>query len=501
MVLNTPELKELPEPLSDAATIARRMLGLADRAENVGAMLLRQLVWRVHQTVGDGGATTAVLAQAILNQAHRFVAAGANPMMVQRGVKKAASVAVDNLMGMAQPVTTEDDLVAIAQAVTNEPELSFILGEMYDLLGSSAYITIEDYVAPYLERQYLDGGHWDAKLVSPYLITSPTTRQAILKSCYVAIYEGDVSQDAQIRPLLEIIAEQKSANLLLVAHKIEGEALNTLVATHTNSEMGIVAANLQRMGPRRRADIQDLAVLTGAQPYSAELGQRLANITFNDLGSARRAEGTAKDLFVIGGQGSPGTIRSQIEILQGRKNALPIGDKAHSELQMRQARLSGSVAILKIGAHTKTERAVLHQKAEQSVKALSATLEEGFLPGGCTAYLHCIPAIQGLPAPLDEDEGFGYKAVANALEAPFRRILSNAGIDTGGVFRADIQAEKPGLLCDVIKGQMATAKSARIFDSAKVLRVALETAASGAMMALSTDTIILKRNPELSYEP
>ncbi len=271
MVLNSPELKEIPEPLSDAATIARRMLGLPDRAQNVGAMLLRHLVWRVHQTVGDGSATTAVLAQAILAQAHRYVTAGANAMVVQRGVKKAVAVAVDALMDQAQTTVTEEDLVAVAQGVTSEPELSFILGEMYELLGPAAHISIEDYVAPYLERQYLEGGHWNARLASAYLITAPTTRQAILKRCYVAIYEGDLSQEADIRPLLALIAEKKPANLLLVAHKIEGEALNALVTTHTNSEMSILAANLQRVGPRRRADIHDLAVLTGAQPYSSDL--------------------------------------------------------------------------------------------------------------------------------------------------------------------------------------------------------------------------------------
>jgi chaperonin GroEL len=501
MVLNSPELKELPEPLSDAATIARRMLGLPDRAQNVGAMLLRHLVWRVHQTVGDGSATTAVLAQAILAQAHRYVTAGANAMVVQRGVKKAVAVAVAALIEQAQTTVTEEDLVAVALGVTSEPELSFILGEMYELLGPAAHISIEDYVAPYLERQYLEGGHWNARLASAYLITAPTTRQAILKRCYVAIYEGDLSQEADIRPLLALIAEKKPANLLLVAHKIEGEALNALVTTHTNSEMNILAANLQRVGPRRRADIHDLAILTGAQPYSSDLGQRLANISADDLGSARRAEATVQELFVVGGEGNSTKIRELINILQNRKSALPPGDDAHAELQMRLARLSGSAAILKIGAHTKTERAVLHQKAQQSIKALSATLEEGYLPGGGTAYLHCISAIDELPPPADQDELFGYKAVARALEAPFRRILSNAGVTTAGVSQAEILSEKPGLLFDVIQGKTAAAQSARIFDAAKVLRVALETAASGATMALSTDTIILKQHPEMSYEP
>jgi chaperonin GroEL len=168
---------------------------------------------------------------------------------------------------------------------------------------------------------------------------------------------------------------------------------------------------------------------------------------------------------------------------------------------MRLARLSGSAAILKIGAHTKTERAVLHQKAEQSIKALTATLEEGFLPGGGTAYLHCIPAVQNLTPPTDPDEGFGYKAVALALEAPFRRILSNAGVDTAGVSQVEILAEKPGLLFDVIQHHLTSARAARIYDAAKVLRIALETAASGATMALSTDTIILRRRPEMTYEP
>ncbi|MFC2025921.1 TCP-1/cpn60 chaperonin family protein [Chloroflexota bacterium] len=312
MVLNPADMKSLPEPLSDAATIARRVISLPEWGEDMGAMLLRHLVWRVHQRVGDGGANAVVLAQAFLNQATRFVTAGANPVQIIKGVERAVQVAINVLENMAQPAQNEDDLVAVANAVTGEPDLSLVLGEMFDILGPHAYITIEDFVAPYLERLYIDGGRWDAKLASPYLMTSPATKQATLKEAQVALFAGELSQADEVRPLLEIIAKCKPAHLFLVCHKISGDALNSIVATHTQTDLKSIAVSIQKGAKDTIIEMGDLATLSGATLLGPELGRTLRHFTEDDLGHAKRIDATPEDLFVVGGGGDVSEVGKKI---------------------------------------------------------------------------------------------------------------------------------------------------------------------------------------------
>ena len=501
VVLSSTVLAARPELLSDAATIARRMAALPVPSQDVGAMLLRNLVWRVHERVGDGGATTAVLAQALLNQASRYVVAGANPMLLQQGIRQAAERAVARLQELAEPPKGEQDFIGVAQAVTGIPELSKILGELFDLLGPHAYITIEDYMAPYLERVYLDGGQWKARLISPYLVTSPGTGRSVLAEVSVAVFDGPVTTIEQIRPLLELALQQKPPHLLLAAHSISGEALTSLVATHTNHPaLKIAGLALDRVGEKLQADLQDLALLTGAQLISPATGGQLQNIRPSDLGRARRSEGSTEALFVVGGAGAPAAIRIEIERMQKRSAGLAFDDEERQELELRLGRLSGSAAILKIGALTQSERDVYHQKAEQGVKALRATLEEGVLPGGGASYLHCLSAIEPLTG-HENDIQLGATALSRALEAPFRQILANAHVENPAVYLHQVIEAGPETTFDAIRQQVLPARQAGLLDPAKVLRVALETAVSGGLMAISTDTMVLKRKPRTSYQP
>jgi chaperonin GroEL len=501
VVLSSTELAPRPEILSDAATIARRMAALPDPSQDVGAMLLRNMVWRVHEQVGDGGATTAVLAQAILSHATRYIQAGANPVLIQQGVRQAAHRAVERLKALAEPPQGELDFTGVAQAVTGYPELSRILGELYDLLGPHAYITIEDYMAPYLERVYVDGGQWKAKLISPYLVTSPGSGRSVLADASLAVFDGPLTTLEQVQPLLELALKQKPPHLLLAAHSISGEALTTLVATHTtHQELKIAGLAMDRVGDKLRSDLQDLALLTGAQLISPETGRQLQSIQSSDLGRARRSEASSEALFVVGGGGDPAVVRAQIERLQQRASRLPFDDEERQELEMRLGRLSGSAAILKIGALTKSERDVYHQKAEQGVKALRATLEEGVLPGGGASYLHCLAAIEPLTGRKDDTQ-LGATALARALEAPFRKILENAQVENPAVQLQQVIEAGPQYTFDAVRKQLTPARQGGILDPEKVLRVALETATSGAIMAISTDTVVLKRKPRISYQP
>ncbi|MBI4630832.1 MAG: hypothetical protein HY740_03790, partial [Chloroflexi bacterium] len=405
-VLNTTELNQL-ELVHDAATIARRITALPDRRQDVGAMLLRNLVWRVSQQVGDGGATAAVLAQAILDRAHRYVSAGANAMMIQRGVKMAVDVALDELTKRAQAVNTEDDLIAVANAVSGDDTLSLILGEMFHLLGARAHITIEEHVAPYLERTYIDGGKWEAQLTSPYFANTVANRGAVLHDCAVALFDGEILFNDDVMPLLELITKREPKHLLLFVKDITDEAFNLVVTNHQRNNMKIIVARSKRIGQEMENDFNDLALRSGAHYFSKEMRVTMKGIAEKHLGRARIAE-----------------MEEQLALSDLTK-------EERAEIELRLARLSGTSAVLHIGATTEAERKMLQQKAEQGINALRSVVEEGVLPGGGIAYINCLPALKKIKTD-QEDVALGVKVVAHALEAPFRTILANAGMQTPG---------------------------------------------------------------------
>lgn len=501
IVYASTDLQPRPELLTDAATIARRVTDLPDPRQNVGAMLLRNLVWRMRDRVGDGGAQVAVLAQALLSHALRYVAAGANPVLVQNGLKIGCQAAIERLDELSQPVQDQQGLAAVAFGVTGERALSDLLGEIFHLLGPLAHVSVEDYLAPYLQRQYLEGGLWKGKLSSPAFINSHATAQAILVEPRVVLYDGNISSIDQVRPALNLISLVQPPHLLLVAHKVEGEALNLLAATNQRTVIKVIPFGLDRAGDKARDDLADLALLTGATLISPQTGRKLETLRAEDLGQVRRAEAGAENLLVVGGAGDPDQVFDQIDTLYSRLEALPFGDEARPELEMRLGRLSEKMCVLKVGAYTQAERDYLHHRAEQGARVVRAAYEDGVLPGGGAAYLHCIPTVLATIPGLAEDETLGVRAVAKSLEAPMARILQNAGVQAPGVILSDLKEAGPGYCYDVLGGGLAEARTAGVLDAARVARVALETAVSGAAMALSTGTLVLKRKPKVSYEP
>lgn len=502
VVFNSTALKPIPEPITDAATIARRITALPDRARDVGAMLLRSLVWRVHQRIGDGTAVTAVLAQAILEQASRYVSAGANPVRIQSGIQKATLRAKITLQDMAFPVTSQEQLASVAYCATRESELSHILGELFYMLGEHGHVVIEKYMAPYLEREYIDGGQWQAKLSSPHLISAIGDGKAVSRDCNVVLFNGNLSSAEEVLPLIKILSQSEQKNLLLAALKISDAALNTLVATFVQNKqkLQIVLVDLIQAGEKALNDLQDLSLLTGARLFNPIAGDKLMAIKPADMGSARRVEANAEYLRVSGGNGDPELVREQLNALQKYLSSLAFDDSQVAELKMRIGRLSGRMGILKIGAHTQNERDVLQQKAQQGIYALQAALDSGVLPGGGTAYLHCIAPVEELES-ADEDEYMGVRAVARALRKPFEQLLQNASESNSGRFAHEIMEGSPGLVYDILERKNRPATDSGVLDAAQTLIVSLETASSGAQMALSTDVLVLKRKPKISYEP
>ncbi len=487
-----------PEALSDSATIARRILALPDRRANVGAMMARNLVWRQHQLAGDGGATALVLAHAILQRAHRYAEAGMHVTALRTGIQAAAASAIAALHSMARPVVGACDLTAVAYTATGEHQISSMLGEIYDILGQDASITIEELVAPYLEREYHHGGQWLAFLASPFLLTSQVERVAVLSNACVALYAGDLEHLHEIRPLLEILDSQQRTQILLVANRIAGDALAALVMNHQRERLRVVAVTMRRSGDLNRADFADIAALTGARVLDPALGESLRSIVAADLGNAERVKASTSSLTIMNRRDAD-TLRNHIAVLRSRVALEYAGDAAElAELRQRIGRLSGGVATLKIGAATAAETALLRQRAEQGMGAIAGALRDGIVLGGGVALLACAEAAKGTD--LQGDALYGARAVADALAVPLQRIVRNAEQDPEAVL-ARVRRAGPGYGYDVVAEQVVSMADAGIYDSAGVLAVAISTAASAAAMVLTTDTLVLKRAPELSTEP
>jgi chaperonin GroEL len=372
---------------------------------------------------------------------------------------------------------------------------------MFDVLGPTAYITVEDYVAPYLERAYFAGGRWKAALASPYLLTDPGGRRAVQDDCRVVLSAGGIETADEVMPLLTLLGASEQRTVLLVADAVEEEALRTLVTNHDRGGIKAVVVNLRGSPTGRDADMADMAVLTGATVLGPATGRSIASVTAADLGHARRAEATAEELVISGGAGEEQARQAIIAQLRARLAALSETEDERDLLRLRLARLSGGVGVLKIGAYTDYERKLVHQRAERAIRALAIATNEGIAPGGGAAYLEAIPAVEALAESLDGDERAGARIVARALEAPFRRIVANRGVTTPAAALAAWRGAGPGYIYDALADRVVTAAETGVYDPAGVLRVALETAASGAMVALTVAVMVLHRNPAQSLEP
>lgn len=488
------------ERFADAATAARRILEVPGRAQNVGAMLVRNLVWRVHKDVGDGTATAAVLAQALLDEGFRIAMAGANPMILREGIGRGLKAALQALEEMAVPVTDEEELTGLALAVTGEPRLSLVLGEMFDVLGPDAHILIEEYVAPYVEREYFEGSHWKAELASPYLVTHPPTRRCIVENPLVVVYDGFLTEWEEVEPLLRLLDSAESEReLLIAAKKVAGQALAAFVVNHQAGRLRVAAVQFSSQIDRKRRDLfYDLALQTGATVLGPEVGRPLQSITWGDMGRAARAEADPEKLVVVAGQGDRAALQEHLEGLRRSLEQVEDEDE-RTTLRERIARLSGGVAVLKIGDASRAGQAELRQKAEKAVKALALAAREGAVPGGGVSFLNCAEAVRSVEA--QGDAAVGVRVLARALEAPFRRIVQNAGVHAPAVVLHEARRRGPDFGYDALRGEVVNLREAGILDATGVCRRALEIGTSAAMMALTIAAIVLHRKPEKSMEP
>lgn len=505
-VMSFDDTRRKVEALDDAATVLRRILGLGSPDLDVGAMLLRGVIWRLEQQVGDGGATAVVLLRDLVAEGMRQITAGANAMRLIDGLRRGADIAAVALRTQSHRVTGERGLASVARTVMQDDDLAAMLGEMSYLLGADGHLQIESYVAPYLERQYLGGAHYGAELASMYFYSEPERKRTVLTAPAVALLDKPLTEAAQAVALLEAAVSAGRTALLIVAPDTTGAALNVLVANHMQPadkrKLALLAVKPRAVGDERRFALQDLAAMTGAAVLG-ELGERTArHARAEDLGVAQRVEFSERNLVVTMEGARREVIQEQITDLSNRLARMPYDDEERPVLTRRLAALTGGIGILKIGAYHQPARDLRRAQAERAWKVLSAVQRGGVVAGGGAALLHCASAVEAAAAAEPEhDRALGLRVLAQALAAPQRQILTNAGVDAPARYVQQIADLGAPAAYDVELGQIVDARQRGLLDAVDVVIAVLHAAVSGATMALSTDTIVYHRKPPQSLTP
>lgn len=496
-VINAREFKG-PEPLTSSATIVRRIIEIHGRGANVGAMMLRHAVWQVHERVGDGGATTAALAHALLEGASRHLAYGADPMLLRRGMQAGLRIAIDALQAQAQPLDGEGHLAALACAATGDRELGRVLGEIFGRLGPEGNVVIEEYAATYLAHQFLEGTRWEGGLVSPLFITDQTRQETQLAEPWVLVTDHIIEEPVQLIGILEQVARADAGPLLIIAEDIIGAARALLLSNRERGVVDVIGATLTVSGYQRRHTLEDIAIMTGSDFLTKERGDRLEDLHLFQLGEAARAQIKMDTLALVGGAGDPDLIAARQGVLRAQIQAAT-KDEERRKLIERLGKLADGMAILKLGAATDAERVVRKQHAEHVIRLMPTALEEGLVPGGGAAFLHCQPALAAFSAKNPEIAA-GIAIVHDALAAPMTWLLRNGGLDPA-LKIAEVRQLGAGYGYDVVQEQPVNMWDAQLLDVAKVSRLVLETAISVAGTILTTEALILRRKPEVSLTP
>ena len=487
-----------PELLTSSAVIARRIVEIQGRGANVGAMLLRHALWKVHERLGDGAATTAALVHSLLDDGHRQLAAGANPISLRRGMERSLQVVLPALAAQARPVDGGQHLAALACAATGDQELGHVLGEIFGRLGPEGTVMLEEYAGAYLHHEFLEGARWEGGFVSPSFITDVPRQQTRLEEPWVMVTDHTITQAEQVTGLLEQVALAQAGPLLIIAEDVTGTARATLLSNRERGIVDVVAATLNIQGYQRLHSLEDIAIITGAEFVSKDRGDRLEEIRLHDLGEARIVQVGADTLAIVGGAGDPEMIEARQRVLRAQLQHAE-DEEARRKLVERLGKLRGGMAVLKLGAATDAERMTRRELAERVIHFMPAVLEEGLVPGGGSAYLHCQAVLDQLACGHD-DEATGARLMQRALEAPMTWLIRNVGMSPAPIL-AEVRRSGVGYGYDVVDRRVAHMWNAGILDSAKVVRVALEIAVSLATTALTTEAIVLPRKPNVSLTP
>ena len=485
-----------PTITKDGVTVAKE-IELEDPYENMGAQLVREVASKTNDVAGDGTTTATVLAEAIVEAGMKNVAAGANPMMLKHGIEKAVEAAVAEIKRIAKPVNTKEAIEQIASIAGNDPELGRFVADAMDKVGKEGVITVEESKGLETTVDVVEGMQFDKGYISPYFVTDPERMEVSLEDPYILIHEEKISSVADMLPLLEKVAATRRP-LVIIAEDVEGEALATVVVNKIRGTVIAAAAKAPGFGDRRKAMMEDIAILTKGTFLSKDLGMKLENVALNELGQAKKVVMTKDDTTIVEGAASQSAIKGRMEQLR-RQIEETDSSYDREKLEERLAKLAGGVAIIKVGAATETELKEKKHRVEDALSAARAGVEEGLVPGGGVTFLNIIPALEKVRDKARGEEKIGVDIVRRALEEPLRTIANNAGLE-GSVIVGRVKGEKPGMGLNALTEQIEDLVKAGIVDPAKVARSALENAASIAGMLLTTEALIAEK-PEKGNPP
>ena len=479
-----------PTITNDGVTIAKE-IELSDPWENMGAQLAKEVATKTNDVAGDGTTTATVLARAMVHHGMRNVAAGANPMALKRGVEKAVVVVVDAIKDQAKDVESRDEIAQIAAISAGDAQIGEVLAEALDKVGNDGVVTVEESNTFGMELEFVEGMQFDKGYISPYFITDQDRMEAVLEDPYIAVVNKKIGSVQEMLPLLEKVL-QSGKPLLLVAEDVEGEALATLVVNKIRGTFNAAAVKAPGFGDRRKAMLQDVAILTGAQVVSEEVGLKLENVGLDLLGHARKVVVTKDDTTIVEGAGDAEEVKGRIAQIKGEIEKTD-SDWDREKLQERLAKLAGGVAVVKVGAATEIELKEKKHRIEDALSATRAAIEEGIVPGGGVALIRAESVLDKLD--LEGDEATGATIVRRSLAEPARLIAQNAGQE-GSVIVEHIRSEGGHRGYDAQKGEWVDMVKAGIIDPAKVTRSALQNAASIAALVLTTESAVVEKPEE-----
>ena len=480
-----------PTITHDGVTVAKE-IELEDPFENMGAQLLKEAATKTNDIAGDGTTTATVLAQHIVDEGLKNIAAGANPMLLKRGIEAGTSALATKIREMAITIDSVEEIASVASISAQDTEIGELIASVMDKVGKDGVITVEESRSLEFETEYVEGMQFDRGYISPYFVTDADTMEAVIEDAYILIHDKKISSAQDIVPVLEKLVQIGKKNLVIIAEDIDGEALATLVLNKLRGMVNALAIKAPGFGDRRKAMLQDIAILTGGQVITEEMGRKLDSVTIDDLGRAAKVVSTKDDTTIVDGAGDEAQINGRVEQIKTEIER-STSDYDREKLQERLAKLAGGVAIIRVGAATEVELKEKKHRVEDALSATRAAVEEGIVPGGGVALLNVLPALDDVETP-EGDESTGLGILRQALLAPMRKIAENAGkngdVVIQNVRRAQEEAGDSRIGYDVMSKEYVDMVAAGIIDPAKVTRGALENAASIAAMVLTTEALI-----------
>lgn len=484
--------KKFGSPLitNDGVTIARE-IELSDPNENMGAQLVKEVANKTQDVAGDGTTTATLLAQAIVREGLKNVTAGANPMVLKKGIEKAVNIIVEELKKFSKPIEDKDKIAQVASISAGDEEIGKLIAEAMEKVGKDGVITVEEAKTMGTSLEVVEGMQFDRGYISPYMVTDTEKMEAVLDEPFILITDKKIGNIQDLLPILEKIV-QMGKRLVIIAEDVEGEALATLVVNKLRGTFTCVAVKAPGFGDRRKAMLQDIAILTGGEVVSEDLGIELKSVTIDMLGRARQVKVTKEDTIIVDGAGDQGEIKKRIHQIKVQIDETT-SDFDKEKLQERLAKLSGGVAVIQVGAATETELKEKKLRIEDALSATRAAVEEGIVAGGGAAFIHTLPSLNNVEA--SGDEVTGVNIIKRALEEPVRQIANNAGME-GAIVVEKIKGLELGWGFDVMKGEYVDMVKVGIIDPTKVTRSTLQNAASIASMILTTEAVVVDKPEE-----